>query len=200
MVKNEIETVLNLAETLNQRVIGQRHALEMIAQRIQTSRAKLDNPNKPIGVFMLCGPSGVGKTETALDAGRGAVRRRAERHHDQHERVPGGAHRLDAQGLAARLRRLRRGRRADRGGAAPALQRRAARRGREGALRRARDVLPGLRQGLDGGRRGPAHRLQEHDHPAHVERRHRSDHEHVQGSGADAGRPRASPRRCASRC
>ena len=66
MVKNEIETVLKLAETLNQRVIGQRHALEMIARRIQTSRAKLDNPNKPIGVFMLCGPSGVGKTETAL--------------------------------------------------------------------------------------------------------------------------------------
>src|SRR5262245_24612820 len=66
MVKNEIESVLNLADTLNQRVIGQRHGLEMIAKRIQTSRAKLDNPNKPIGVFMLCGPSGVGKTETAL--------------------------------------------------------------------------------------------------------------------------------------
>src|SRR3954462_5772112 len=66
MVKNEIETVLNLAESLNNRVIGQRHALEIIASRIQTSRAKLDNPNKPIGVFMSCGPSGVGKTETAL--------------------------------------------------------------------------------------------------------------------------------------
>jgi type VI secretion system protein VasG len=66
MVKNELEAVLKLADTLNQRIIGQRHALEMIARRIQTSRAKLDNPNKPIGVFMLCGPSGVGKTETAL--------------------------------------------------------------------------------------------------------------------------------------
>jgi type VI secretion system protein VasG len=66
MVKDEIETVLNLAGTLNERVIGQRHALDMIARRIQTSRAKLDNPQKPIGVFMLCGPSGVGKTETAL--------------------------------------------------------------------------------------------------------------------------------------
>ena len=66
MVKNEIETVLKLADTLNQRVIGQKHALDIIAKRIQTSRAKLDNPNKPIGVFMLCGPSGVGKTETAL--------------------------------------------------------------------------------------------------------------------------------------
>jgi type VI secretion system protein VasG len=66
MVKNEIEAVLNLADTLNQRVIGQRHGLEMIAKRVQTSRAKLDNPSKPVGVFMLCGPSGVGKTETAL--------------------------------------------------------------------------------------------------------------------------------------
>ncbi len=66
MVKNEVEAVLKLADTLNERVIGQKHALDMIAKRIQTSRAALDNPNKPIGVFMLCGPSGVGKTETAL--------------------------------------------------------------------------------------------------------------------------------------
>jgi type VI secretion system protein VasG len=66
MVKNELEAVLKLTDTLNQRVIGQLHALEMITKRIQTSRARLDNPNKPIGVFMLCGPSGVGKTETAL--------------------------------------------------------------------------------------------------------------------------------------
>ncbi len=66
MVKNEVEAVLKLAETLNQRVIGQRHGLEMISRRIQTSRAGLENPNKPIGVFMLVGPSGVGKTETAL--------------------------------------------------------------------------------------------------------------------------------------
>ncbi|TVS20488.1 MAG: type VI secretion system ATPase TssH [Planctomycetaceae bacterium] len=66
MVKNEIETVLKLADLLNERIIGQRHALEQVARRIQTSRAALDNPQKPIGVFMLAGPSGVGKTETAL--------------------------------------------------------------------------------------------------------------------------------------
>jgi len=66
MVKNEVQAVLNLATTLKQRVIGQDHGLEMIARRVQTSRAGLDNPTKPIGVFMLCGPSGVGKTETAL--------------------------------------------------------------------------------------------------------------------------------------
>jgi len=66
MVRNEIETVLNLSSALGKRVIGQDHALEMIAKRIRTSRANLDNPGKPIGVFMLAGPSGVGKTETAL--------------------------------------------------------------------------------------------------------------------------------------
>ena len=66
MVKNELENILRLGETLGQRVIGQQHGLDMIAKRIQTSRARLDNPNKPIGVFMLCGTSGVGKTETAL--------------------------------------------------------------------------------------------------------------------------------------
>ena len=66
MVKNELEAVLRLGATLGARVIGQQHGLDMIARRIQTSRAKLDNPNKPIGVFMLCGTSGVGKTETAL--------------------------------------------------------------------------------------------------------------------------------------
>ncbi|MFT7058031.1 MAG: type VI secretion system protein VasG [Pseudorhodobacter sp.] len=66
MVKDEIETVLNLETHLAKRVIGQDHAMRMIAKRIQTSRAGLDNPSKPIGVFMLAGTSGVGKTETAL--------------------------------------------------------------------------------------------------------------------------------------
>jgi type VI secretion system protein VasG len=66
MAANEIETILNLAKSLGERVIGQDHAMEMIAKRIQTSRAGLDNPSKPIGVFMLAGTSGVGKTETAL--------------------------------------------------------------------------------------------------------------------------------------
>ncbi|MGV6849074.1 MAG: type VI secretion system ATPase TssH [Marinibacterium sp.] len=66
MVRDELQTVLNLEEHLAKRVIGQDHAMKMIAKRIQTSRAGLDNPNKPIGVFLLAGTSGVGKTETAL--------------------------------------------------------------------------------------------------------------------------------------
>ena len=66
MARNEMETILKVGSLLAQRVIGQDHAMEMIAKRIQTSRAGLDNPSKPIGVFMLAGTSGVGKTETAL--------------------------------------------------------------------------------------------------------------------------------------
>ena len=66
MLKDEISTVLSLSSLLGKRVIGQAHALDMVTQRVQTSRAALDDPIKPIGVFMLIGPSGVGKTETAL--------------------------------------------------------------------------------------------------------------------------------------
>lgn len=66
MVQDELEAVLTLADRLRDRVIGQDHGLQTIAKRIETSRAGLANLDKPIGVFMLCGPSGVGKTETAL--------------------------------------------------------------------------------------------------------------------------------------
>jgi type VI secretion system protein VasG len=66
MLKDEIATVLTLEGVLGGRVIGQGHALEQISERIRTSKASLEDPSKPIGVFMLVGPSGVGKTETAL--------------------------------------------------------------------------------------------------------------------------------------
>ena len=66
MQQDEINTVLNLKDLMAVRVIGQNHALEAVAQRISTNRAGMDDPVKPVGVFMLVGPSGVGKTETAL--------------------------------------------------------------------------------------------------------------------------------------
>jgi type VI secretion system protein VasG len=66
MIKDEVGTVLALDSHLGKRVIGQDHSLALISQRIQTGRANLDDPGKPLGVFMLVGPSGVGKTETAL--------------------------------------------------------------------------------------------------------------------------------------
>jgi type VI secretion system protein VasG len=155
MVKDEIASVLTIADQLKKRVVGQDHAMEAIAKRIQTSRAKLDNPNKPVGVFMLCGPSG---RRQDRDRARAALEllylRRGKSDRHQHERVPGSPYRLDAEGCARRLCRLRTRRRADRGGAPPALFGGAARRGGEGPPRRARDVLPGVRQGLYGRRRG----------------------------------------------
>ncbi|CAJ0728681.1 MULTISPECIES: type VI secretion system ATPase TssH [Ralstonia] len=66
MVKDELRTVLNLKPLLAARVIGQDHALDAIAQRVRTATANLEDPNKPRGVFLFAGPSGVGKTETAL--------------------------------------------------------------------------------------------------------------------------------------
>jgi type VI secretion system protein VasG len=66
MVHDEVKTVLGLKDRLAERVVGQDHALDAIAQRIRTARADLADPRRPQGVFLLCGPSGVGKTETAM--------------------------------------------------------------------------------------------------------------------------------------
>ena len=66
MLRDEMQSVLSLESTLGKRVIGQNHALDMLSERIRTSKAGLEDPGKPIGVFLLVGPSGVGKTETAL--------------------------------------------------------------------------------------------------------------------------------------
>src|SRR5947207_11432608 len=66
MLRDEVNVTLNLERHLEARIIGQSHSLEAISRRIRTSRAGIEDPNKPIGVFLLVGPSGVGKTETAL--------------------------------------------------------------------------------------------------------------------------------------
>ncbi len=66
MVADEIRAVLSLRERMQERIVGQDHALDAIAQRIRTARANLTDPRRPIGVFLLVGPSGVGKTETAV--------------------------------------------------------------------------------------------------------------------------------------
>ncbi len=66
VVKDEIDTLLSLDRVLGERIIGQEHALDAISRRIRTAKAKLEDPRRPIGVFMLVGPSGVGKTETAI--------------------------------------------------------------------------------------------------------------------------------------
>src|SRR5207253_8831817 len=69
MLRDEAHVTLNLEGHLETRIIGQSHALEAISRRIRTSRAGIEDPGKPVGVFLLVGPSGVGKTETSLALG-----------------------------------------------------------------------------------------------------------------------------------
>jgi hypothetical protein len=154
MVKNEIQAVLGSADTLEKRVIGQRHALDAIARRIQTSRARLDNPNRPIGVFMLVGPSGTGKTETALTLA---------------EALYGGEQNMISINMsefqeAHTVSTLKGSPPGYVGYGEGGILTEAVRRRpysvvlldevEKGAPRRPRNLLPGLRQGLDGRRRG----------------------------------------------
>ena len=196
MLKDEISTVLSLSSLLGKRVIGQDHALDMIAQRIQTSRAALDDPNKPIGVFMLVGPSGVGKTETALALS---------------DLLYGGEHNLITINMsefqeAHTVSTLK--------GSPPGY----VGYGEGGVLTEAvrrrpysvvlldevekahPDVLELFYQvfdkGHDGGWRGPRDRLQEHHHYPHHQRLHRSDDEAVRRSGNHALARKESSRRC----
>ena len=177
MVKDEVQTILHLAETLSKRVVGQDHGLEMIAKRIETNRAKLDNPNKPIGVFMLCGPSGVGKTETALALAeqlyggeQNMITINMSEFQEAHtvSALKGAPPGYVGYGEGGRL--------------TEAVRRKPYSVVLLDEVEKAHpDVhelfLPGLRQGLDGGRHRSADRLQEHaDHPD-VERRHRGHHE-----------------------
>ncbi len=121
MVKDEVATVLELEQHLGRRVIGQTHALAAISERIRTSRASLDDPNRPVGVFLLVGPSGVGKTETALalsDLLYGGERNLITINMSEFQEV---SHRLDSEGFAPRLRRIWRRRRADRSGSTAPL-------------------------------------------------------------------------------
>ncbi len=166
MVQDDVKNLLEMEDRLNRRIKGQYYGIHTIAKELRAARAGLKPQSTPQGVFILVGPSGVGKTETALtiaDLMFGGERMMTT---INMSRVPGEAHRLPAHRLAPRLRRLRRGRHAHRGGAPAALHGGAPRRVREGGPRRAQPVLPGVRQGHALRRRGPARRLQEHGrHP-----------------------------------
>ena len=121
MVADEIETVLHLAEILNRRIVGQTHGLKMIAKRIETNRAQTRQSQQADRRLHAVRALRRRQDRDGARARRNALRRRAEHHHDQHVRVPGGAHRIDPERRAARLCRLWRGRPPDRSRAPPAL-------------------------------------------------------------------------------
>ncbi len=179
LLEGETEKLVHMEERLHQRVVGQDEAVAAVANALRRARTGLQDPDRPIGSFVFLGPTGVGKTELAralaefmFDDERAMVRL-------DMSRVPGEAHGLAARRRAARLRRLRRGRPADRGGAAPPVLRRAARRDREGARRGVRRAAAGARRRAADRRPGPHGRLPQ------------------RGADHDLERPHA-PRRCAT--
>ena len=120
MLQDEADSVVRLEENLKKRIKGQDEGISVIGEGLRSSKAGLADPHQPMGVFLLVGPSGVGKTETGLAVadllfGGGPVHG-----HDQHERIPGEAHAEPADRLP-RLRRVRGGQGAHRGRAAASL-------------------------------------------------------------------------------
>lgn len=185
MMSDEMKTMLELENHLGARVIGQGTALEQISRRVRTSKAGIEDPQKPKGVFMLVGPSGVGKTETALalaDLLYGGEQNLITINMSEFQE----AHTVSTLKGSPGIRRLRRRRRPHRSGAPSPVFGRAPGRSRKGAPRRPRALLPGLRQGAHGRRRRPRDRFQEHDHHPHDERRHRHHHVVDGRSGDDA--------------
>ena len=179
MVRDEIQAVLSLKERMAERVIGQSHALDAISQRIRTSRANLTDPKRPIGVFMFVGPSGVGKTETAMaladilfGGDRNMVIVNMSEYKESHKISATSP--APAKGLVGY-------------GEPDALYSTSSRRKpycvvlldevEKAQHRRARTLLPGVRQGDALRFLRQRHQLQEHNHHPHLERRHRHRHE-----------------------
>ena len=121
LLEGEIEKLLHMEERLHERVVGQDEAVDAVANAVRRARAGLQDPNRPIGSFIFLGPTGVGKTELARALAEFLFDDEQAHGPHRHERVHGEAHRVAADRRAARLRGLRGGRPADRGGAAPAV-------------------------------------------------------------------------------
>ena len=178
LTEEEKDRLLSLERYLHERVIGQDAAVSAVSEAVRRSRSGLGDPGRPVGSFLFLGPTGVGKTELARALDRSAVRRGSAADPAGHERVPGAAHGQQAGRRAAGLRRVRRGRAADRGGPPPAVLGGAARRDREGASRCLQHPAAGTRRWPADRRPGPDGGLQEHcpdhdqqpglgpDHPA----------------------------------
>ena len=181
LTEEEKDRLLRLEQHLHDRVIGQDEAVEAVAEAVRRSRAGLGDPNRPVGSFLFLGPTGVGKTELARALTEALFGDGQPDDPAGHERVPGTPHGAPAGRRAARVRRLRRGRAAHRGGPAPAVLGDPARRDREGAPGRVQHPAPGARRRPAHRRPGPDRGLQEH----------RPHHDQQPGLGPDhpPGRP-----------
>ena len=170
LTEAETAKLMRMEEELHKRVIGQHPAIEVVSKAIRRSRAGLKDPKRPTGSFIFLGPSGRRQDRAGADARRVPVRRRGHDDPHRHVRVHGEARGLASGRVASGLHRLRRGRAADRGGAAQALQRAAARRDREGPPRRVQHPAadpggrPADRRSGPDGRLPPLHRDHDLEH------------------------------------
>ena len=162
LLEGEVQKLVHMEERLHQRVVGQDAAIDAVSNALRRARSGLQDPNRPIGSFVFLGPTGRRQDRAREGARRVHVRRRARDRAARHVRVHGEAHRLAARRRAARLRRLRRGRPADRGRAAAAVLRDPARRDREGALGRLQRPPAAARRRAAHRRPGPHGRLPQH--------------------------------------
>ncbi len=173
LMEGEVEKLIHMEERLHERVVGQNAAVEAVSNALRRSRAGLQDPNRPIGTFLFIGPDRRRQDRAGAGAGRVHVRLRAGDDPHRHVGVHGEALRVAAGRCAPRLRRLRGGRPADRGGAAPALLGRPARRDREGAHRRLQRAAAADGRRAPDRRPGPHGRLQEHRRDHDLERARR---------------------------
>ena len=185
LLEGEMQKLLHLEDELHQRVIGQDEAVTAVAEAVIRARSGLKDPEPADRQLHLPGSDGRGQDGTGAGAGGVSVRRRAR--HDPHRYVgvPGEAHGGAAGGRASGLRRLRRRRAVDRGGAAPAVFGGAVRRDREGAPRRVQ------RDAAGAGRRAPDRRAGAH---GGLQEHHRGD-DQQRGQRADSGTSRRVRRR-----
>ena len=200
LLEGETEKLLHMEERLHRRLIGQDEAVDAVSDAIRRARAGLKDPKRPIGSFIFLGPTGVGKTELARALAEFLFDDEQRPGADRHERVHGEVLPSPPGRRTARLRRLRGGRPAHRGGPPPAVPGRAVRRDREGPPRRLQRPAPAPRRRAPHRLAGPDGRLQEHRH--HHDQQPRLGHAHrgrrAPGRRVRRGRASASASSCAS--
>ncbi len=172
LTEEETERLLNMEAELHKRIIGQENAIKAVSQSIRRTRAGLKDPKRPSGSFIFLGPTGVGKTELAKTLAEFLFDDEKAMITPRHVGVHGEALRGAAGRRASRLRRLRGGRPAHRGGAAQAVLGRAVRRDRKGPPRRVQHPAPDPGGGSPHRQPGPLGRLPQHRADHDVEPRH----------------------------
>ena len=195
IAQEESQRLLNMEESLHSRVIGQEEAIGIVSKAVRRARAGPQGPEAPDRLVHLPRPDRRREDRAGQGPRRVHVRQRGRAHQDRHERVHGAPQRVAARRGASRLRRLRRGRPADRGGPPQELLRRPARRGREGPPGGLQHPAPDPRGRAPVGRQGSAGRLPQRDHHHDLQPRRQAAPDQLEPGLPGDGLDRREPRR-----